>query len=670
MISEKYLTHLKRARKDFLSSRGHPEDIISKDILDSWIRSRSYSINPDNVQADILSTSQLQSHISQNQILYDIVTYFIEYLYQFVKGSGFMIMFADKSGYILKAIGDDDIMEIAENQAIPLKEGSCRSESVIGTNAIGTPLHTGKPIQIFAYEHYVSLSANWTCSGAPIIMDEEILGVICLSGAWDKIHVHTLGMVMAISEAIARQFYLKLANDKLKLIKNQLQTSIDSLHSGTFLLDEKYNISYVNAMTLTNLEYAKEEMISHSYKEFFPELDLRGVEKNTYDIETVIRGKYQEFQCYISIKFVSRSSYSNRETFLISFRKEEYIKKFVNKVIGSSAHYTFPNIIGSCSTIKRAKELAERVSRGNTNVLITGESGTGKELFAQSIHNNSPFSKGPFVAINCGAIPKELIESELFGYSAGAFTGARKEGRAGKFELANNGTIFLDEIGDMPYEVQVKLLRVLQERCVTRIGAKTPIPLNIRVITATNINLEAAVLNHTFRSDLYYRLNVFDLHIPALRERGDDIFLLTDYFLLKYQNPNYEPITEIMGEVKELFVDYSWPGNIRELENTIERMCILTTNGILSLDLLPANMLKFYQKQVTVNREMEPSHGAAISAEMTIDETEKKLIIEHLINLGGNIKRAAISLGMSRRTLYRKMEKYQIDPNKIRFEIK
>jgi len=670
MISEKYLTHLKKARQDFLSNRGHPEDIVSKEILDSWIRSRSYNINPDNVQSDILYSAQLQSHISKNQILYDIATYFIEYLYQFVRGSGFIIMFADKNGYILKAIGDDDIMEIAENQAIPLIEGSCRAESVIGTNAIGTPLYTGQPIQIFAYEHYVTLSANWTCSGAPIIMDGEILGVICLSGAWDKIHVHTLGMVMAAGEAIARQFYLTLANDKLTLVRNQLQTSIDSLHSGIFLLDENHNITYVNEMTLINLEYTKEEMISHSYKEFFPELELGKIKKNTYDIETVICGKHQKFQCYISIKFVSRSSYTNRETFLISFRKEEYIKKFVNKVMGSSAHYSFQNIIGSCAAIKRVKELSKRVSKGNTNVLITGESGTGKELFAQSIHNSSPFSDGPFIAINCGAIPKELIESELFGYSAGAFTGAKKEGRAGKFELANNGTIFLDEIGDMPYEVQVKLLRVLQERCVTRIGAKTPIPLNIRVIAATNVNLETAVLNHTFRSDLYYRLNVFDLHIPALRERGNDIFLLTDYFLLKYQNSDYEPITEIMPEVKSLFTIYPWPGNIRELENTIERMCILTTDGILSLDVLPANMLRFLQAQTPVTEDTAYPYKVSISSELTIDETEKKLIIEHLINSGGNIKRAAGSLGMSRRTLYRKMEKYRIDPDKIRFERK
>ena len=182
--------------------------------------------------------------------------------------------------------------------------------------------------------------------------------------------------------------------------------------------------------------------------------------------------------------------------------------------MGSDAHYTFQNIIGECPALQRLKGLALKVAQGNTSVLITGESGTGKELFAQSIHNNSPHSNGPFVAINCGAIPKDLIESELFGYDSGAFTGAKKEGRAGKFELANGGTIFLDEIGDMPYEVQVRLLRVLQEKSVTRIGGKKSIPLNVRVIAATNVNLEEAIENHVFRSDLYYRLNVFSLHIP------------------------------------------------------------------------------------------------------------------------------------------------------------
>ena len=375
--------------------------------------------------------------------------------------------------------------------------------------------------------------------------------------------------------------------------------------------------------------------------------------------------------------------------------------------MGSDAHYTFQNIIRECPALQRLKGLALKVAQGNTSVLITGESGTGKELFAQSIHNNSPHSNGPFVAINCGAIPKDLIESELFGYDSGAFTGAKKEGRAGKFELANGGTIFLDEIGDMPYEVQVRLLRVLQEKSVTRIGGKKSIPLNVRVIAATNVNLEEAIENHVFRSDLYYRLNVFSLHIPPLRERGNDIFLLTDHFLQKYQNPKSEPITKISEEVRTIFAAYTWPGNIRELENVIERCCILTSNGTLTKEALPSNMQHVLENQNQIQSENDMKTTAASSASpvvsgnlpltdipaenmssvqdtfvsptesvmntdhitsaITAEESEKLLIIEHLKQSGGNVKKASDSLGISRRTLYRKLEKYEIDPAEIRY---
>lgn len=673
MISEEYLASLKKARKDFMNHTGHPEKLIRKDIYDSWIRSRSYEINPEQAKNRILSPKELSEYIRQNQILYDITSSFMEYLYQFVRESGFIILFAEKNGYILKSIGDSDITEIAKNQDIPLIEGSCRSESVLGTNAIGTPLATGKPIQLFSYEHYFELGSNWTCSGAPITLNGEILGVICISGPWNKVHTHTLGMAMSAAEAISRQLYLTETNHHLTAIRNQLQTTIDSIHSGIFLLDEDYRVSFVNAVTLNTLQFSPEEMLSHSYREFFPNLELEKLDKNTYDIETTICGKQESFQCYISIKFAKSSSYSNRESFSITFRKNEYIQNLVNKVIGSDARYTFDSIIGECPAMTRVKNLAKKVAPGNTNVLITGESGTGKELFAQAIHNSSFCANGPFVAINCGAIPKDLIESELFGYEAGAFTGAKKEGRAGKFELANNGTIFLDEIGDMPFDVQVRLLRVLQERTVTRIGGKKSIPLNVRVIAATNRNLADEIENHTFRSDLFYRLNVFSLQIPPLRERGSDVFLLVDYFLQKYQNPDYEPITCIEENVKDIFEQYTWPGNIRELENVIERVCILTTDGVFRQEALPGSIINQLTAPSISDSSPEIFHfkkeeSVIHDKVLTAEENEKKLILEHLALASGNIKKASDSLGISRRTLYRKLEKYQIDPNRIRYE--
>lgn len=657
---------LKKAHRDFFCNSGHPENIVRPEVYDSWIRSKSYDINAENAKRKMLTPLELSDYIAQNQILYNVAASYLKLLYTFVKGSGFLCMFAEKNGYILKIIGDKDIISVADRQVIPLTEGGCRAENVMGTNSIGTPLFTGKPLQLSAYEHYIELSANWTCSGAPIILNGNILGVICISGSCEAVHSHTLGMAISAAEGIARQL-------DIIYIKSQLQTVIDSMHSGIIVLDGNYNVSFSNATTSEILNYSMDEILSCSYHKFFPDLQLEQFKKNTYDIESIVCGKHKDIRCYISIKFIPNSAYNNKKSILISFRKHEFIQKLVNKYIGSDAPFTFQNIIGECSSIKQIKELAGKVALSNTNVLITGESGTGKELFAQAIHNSSTFSQGPFVAINCGAIPKDLIESELFGYDAGAFTGARKEGRAGKFELANNGTLFLDEIGDMPYDVQIRLLRVLQEKSVTRVGGKKSIPLNVRIIAATNQDLESAIKNRTFRNDLYYRLNVFSILLPPLRERGNDIFLLMDHFLNKYRNLDYEPILHIDETVKQIFYQYQWPGNIRELENVIERACILTTNGVLTVDVLPSNIINSCQIKkddslsVKDNPVQEPVDSQNDFNYMTVDETEQDLITKHLIMAMGNIKKAADSLGISRRTLYRKIEKYRIDINEIRY---
>lgn len=678
MYSEDYLNRLKQARTAFLSGDPVPSDTVRPEVLESWQRSQKYRIQPDTTRPRILSGKALEQYIEKNQLLYDITASFMDYLYQFVKGSGFMILLAEKNGYILNTIGDEDILKTARNQENPLVSGSCRSESAIGTNAVGTPLFTGKPIQLFAYEHYMDPATDWTCSGAPIIAGSEIVGVLCLSGKRDRVHLHTLGMVMAASEAVSRELHLRSAYDALTNLKNQLRLAVDSIHSGTVLLDNHYQISLVNSQALRALDLTEQELLGHNYKKFFPDIDLEHLKSNIIDQETTITGNKKSEKCYITVRSVRYARYSGKDTFLITFRKPEHVRSLVNKVIGSDARYDFDNIIGACPAMERTKELAKLVADSNTTVLITGESGTGKELFAHSIHNNSPCAKGPFVAINCGAIPRELIESELFGYEAGAFTGAKKEGRAGKFELANNGTIFLDEIGDMPYDVQIQLLRVLQERSVTRIGGKKSIPLNIRVIAATNTNLEAAMADHTFRQDLYYRLNVFNLHIPPLRERGDDILLLAKYFLKKYRNPEYEPITRIDPDVKQFFLSYPWPGNIRELENTMERVCILTKDGRLSAQALPVNMRNRLAgvPQLSAGNTSVPQascekRSAAYElptqpAMRSAKETEKELILAHLSSSGGNVKKAAESLGISRRTLYRKLEKYHISPEELR----
>lgn len=314
--------------------------------------------------------------------------------------------------------------------------------------------------------------------------------------------------------------------------------------------------------------------------------------------------------------------------------------------------YTMSDIIGQSYSLLRAKELAEKAAQGKSTVLLRGESGTGKELFAHAIHALSSRQALPFVRVNCGAIPAELLESELFGYEEGAFTGAKKGGKPGKFELANGGTIFLDEVGDLPLAMQAKVLRVLQEKEVERVGGNRLQQLDIRVIAATHRNLEHMVSEGQFRQDLYYRLNVFTLTVPALREREGDILVLSEHLLNKFQRELGSRVRRMESRVESLFQRYHWPGNVRELQNVIERTVNVAEGETIVFEDLP-----LYLKDL----ESRISEGALQPLAQEIAEAERKAIIRALKATGGNKVRAAELLGIHRANLYRKMERYGVE---------
>jgi Nif-specific regulatory protein len=312
--------------------------------------------------------------------------------------------------------------------------------------------------------------------------------------------------------------------------------------------------------------------------------------------------------------------------------------------------YRITDIIGNSNKMREVYQMISQVSKSNATVLIRGESGTGKELVANSIHYNSLRSKGPFVKVNCAALPDNLIESELFGHEKGAFTGAIKQ-KLGKFEMANKGTIFLDEIGSIGVEVQVKLLRILQEKEFERVGGYQTIKTDVRVITATNKNLEQAVEEDTFRHDLYYRLNVFPIYLPPLRERKTDILLLVDHFLEKYARENHKTIRRFSTPAIDMLMDYHWPGNVRELENCIERAVLLCEEGVIHSYHLPP----------TLQTGTESGTLPVLSLEDAVANLEKEMIIDALKNTRGNITLAAELLKTTVRKFSYKANKYNID---------
>ncbi|PEC85315.1 sigma 54-interacting transcriptional regulator [Bacillus cereus] len=324
---------------------------------------------------------------------------------------------------------------------------------------------------------------------------------------------------------------------------------------------------------------------------------------------------------------------------------------------------SFQSIIGESAKMKEVKMMALKVSKSRSTVLIRGESGTGKELFAHAVHHASPRASGTFIRLNCAAIPRDLLEAELFGYEEGAFTGAKKGGKPGKIELAHKGTLFLDEIGDMSLDMQVKLLRVLQEKEIERIGGTKIQKIDVRFIAATHRNLREMVQSGEFREDLYYRLNVFEIDIPPLRERKEDMIHITEFLIKKLNGELGSNVISLDERVRDLFMEHDWPGNIRELENVLERAMNVIEGMIIQVHHLPAYLRKkdleetLYHEIFTLDQE---KHEMSYLLQAEVESAEKRAITRALEKTVGNVKEAAELLGIHRASLYRKIEKYEM----------
>lgn len=340
------------------------------------------------------------------------------------------------------------------------------------------------------------------------------------------------------------------------------------------------------------------------------------------------------------------------QEFRIILRRALYLQKLESEIkmlaLENEEEFHAHEIIGQCPPMLEVYDVIKRTSHTNATILITGDSGTGKELVARAIHLQSPRKDFPFIVINCGAIPENLLESELFGHQKGAFTGAHIQ-RKGRFELANKGTIFLDEIGELSVALQVKLLRFLQEHEIERVGGREPIALDVRIVAATNRNLEEEIENGNFRTDLFYRLSVISMNLPPLRERGEDVFTLANHFLSKFDLEYERDIRGFSSAAKKLILEYSWPGNVRELENKIRRAVIMTKHAFIMPEDLNLKVKNSIHKR---------------SLRHAVEEFEEGCIQEALFRNGGNVSRTAKELGVNRTTFYDMLHKYHIDHTK------
>ena len=447
---------------------------------------------------------------------------------------------------------------------------------------------------------------------------------------------------------------------------------LENSDDGFLIVTPDGNIAYINQPYCDYIGVRREEVLGKPVIDYIDTSRLPEIARDPFyghEVATFHRAAADQYKDHERYVFVNRTNVSREGTPIAGVGQI----KFVRNTLKSSAtiqqmmdqieqyeedlkrinaeKFSINRILGYSDAIRAVKKLAIKSAASDFPILITGETGTGKEIFANAIHYAGSRSHQPIVHINCAAIPADLLESELFGYESGAFTGARKGGKKGKFELADHGTLFLDEIGDMPLNMQAKVLRVIQEGEIEHIGGYKPIPVDVRIICATNRDLEKMIEEGTFRSDLYFRINVLSIKLPPLRERLGDIDLLIDHYLSEL-NEKYHTEVTMTAEARQILGSYSWPGNVRELKNIIERCYAIQDSGLITSGIIPYSLKKGSTHPV--------ASDAGKSLEEMLADVEREILLGTIRRHQGNLKKSAAELGIHRVTLYKKMDKLGI----------
>ncbi len=625
---------------------------VRPEILKSWHYSKKKGVDAHGGMTYCHDTDML---LERSQELITAAKPFMEMVNEVIAGSGLRIDCIDHEGYFLCSCGDPALLQESEYNGFVT--GCYVTIDAIGTNAAGLCLELKRPIQVLGPEHYNINLHNLNCSATPIYApDSELVGVLNILSYITPQNRQTLGLTTSIAKAIENQLALTRTISSLKISNAELNTIMEYLPQSVIALNNSGEVDSHNKRAL--------EMFSISSKSGMRQRkEQLGKVLKTLQIRP--RGKVHGEQEYtVTIGNRKKSFVINAHSIENGARKLVIVEDSGRIMSLSAAQsnrtsYTFADITGKCPEIVKARELATMVAATDSSVLLVGESGTGKELFAQAIHAASSRSRNPFVAINCGAIPADIIESELFGYEPGAFTGAREAGKPGRLETASGGTLFLDEIEAMPLSFQVKLLRAFSAKSMVKVGGIAEIPLDIRIIAAAKVDLLEEVNQGRFREDLYYRIATFPIHIPPLSQRRDDIRLLTLQFL-KQLSTEYSTPLQADERFFEALYSYPWRGNVRELRNIIERAVVM---GLGQDVLTPAQLPQPIQNAWMTDTLKRRTRASIIKKAKKEPDNESLIKIAEIAAIamvlgeeGGNISRSARRLGIARSTLYQKIQ--------------
>ena len=642
---------LREARLRLQQGGALPLEAVDERVARSWQRSLAAGLTPASgmQHVDHLSGSELRQSLACNIDLINHSQPVMEYLFEQVRHSHSMVVLADRHGTLMHTLGDADFLGKAERVA--LQAGACWHESQRGTNAIGTALAEACGIEIHGPEHYLERNDFLTCAASPILSATgELLGILDISGDQRSHHPHTLGLVNTAARMIENRLFATTCRHSTCLHLHPQAHGIGTLAEGVVSLSEDGWIMGANRQALALLGLRPQDI---------------GATPITRVLDTRIES------------LLARAA-SQHDSPLVLHRKDGTVlhalvraqpgQRVSVRAIGTARRPAGPAAAPEQDALaqldtgdaawRAVADKARRVCGKPIALLLHGESGVGKELFARAVHDSSPRRHRPFVAINCAALPEHLIESELFGYSPGAFTGARKEGSLGRLREADGGTLFLDEIGDMPLALQTRLLRVLQERQVTPLGGGAPVTVDFALICATHQPLREAAEAGRFRADLYYRLNGLTLILPPLRERTD-FEALTRKLLRELGG---EPPLDITPDLLSALAAYPWPGNLRQYASVLRTAIALLDPGETTVDWphLPDDMLALLRPAAASQVVAPPATaltaaGPAMGPDQKLADISRAAVQQAIQNARGNLSAAARQLGISRQTLYRKL---------------
>lgn len=616
--------------EEFIRKRAIPKEDLRPDILDSWQRCIDSHVSPQKPHPLCLSEKELKHRLLANREYIEAMQLVIECVNDILGASNQVISFVDRDGFILTIYGKEELKDMLDK--LHFRIGANWSEQNAGTTAVGIALATGQASHVFHAEHYCQRLQEFTCTAIPVRdpFTGEITGILDFVAYVEDHKPHSMGMVLQMGRCIELEVYRNRKERDEFFRECSTQLTLNEMERGVMVLDENERIRRANLKAVEYLNLESDRLLNVPFAQLPIPSDLKDAEKpsqvitlNGQKIRMERKPLIHQGKCIGTLLFLER------------VRNEDRTKNRGNPYVAIPRRPLMP--VGISPAFKKVLDSANNAAKCHSSVLILGNTGTGKEVIARYIHEKSTRRSKPFVAINCGSIPRELLGSELFGYEPGAFTGARQKGHPSKFEIANGGTILLDEISEMPLDSQVYLLRVLEERAVNRLGSCHPIPVDIRIIAASNKDLHQEVEDGRFRVDLLFRINVLRIDLPPLKERKEDIPLLADHFVEILSESLSREGVSIDPNALSALTAYEWPGNIRELRNVIEHAIVMSEGKVIRLENLPEHIQKVCIPPTDVR-------------EKNRDRYLDFLNVYH--EYQGNISRISKALNISRPTVY------------------